>query len=59
MQDIPRDQRGINLKAWLAGVFGLALLGFAFLRRGLQKLACECKADQLAAEENVACLEPR
>ena len=59
MWDIPDDQRAINLKAWLAGTFGVALLGFALLQRGLQRLAWACRADQIAAEEKAAFLEPR
>lgn len=59
MWDIPDDQRAINLKAWLAGTFGVALLGFALLQRGLQRLAWACREDQIAAEEKAAFLEPR
>jgi hypothetical protein len=59
MWDIPQDQRGINLKAWLAGTFGVALLGFALLRGGLQKLALEGRSPEIAAEEKAAFLEPR
>lgn len=36
--DLPPDQRGINPQAWLAGMLGAALFGFALLRAGLQKL---------------------
>jgi hypothetical protein len=49
MWDIPPDQRGINLKAWLAGTFGIGLLGFALLRRGLQNPAVSGRADPLPA----------
>ena len=34
--DIPAERRAINPTAWLAGTFGLALLGCALLYRGLQ-----------------------
>jgi hypothetical protein len=58
MWDIPHDQRGINLEAWLAGTFGVALLGFALLHGGLQKVARDRRADQVAAEEKDVFLEP-
>jgi|GEM_PF-616930 len=50
MWDIPRGQRGINLEAWLAGTFGVGLLGFALLRRGLQELAVSGAADPIPVE---------
>jgi len=50
MWDIPPGQRAINLKAWLAGIFGVALLGFALLRRGLQELAANGTRDPISAE---------
>jgi hypothetical protein len=59
MWDIPEKHRGINLSAWLAGTFGAGLLGFGLLGRGLQKLAWGRGDDQIAAEEETACAEPR
>lgn len=58
MWDIPPDQRAINLTAWLAGTFGLTLLGFAMVHRGFQKLALGSKADHIGQEEAAASLEP-
>jgi hypothetical protein len=54
MWDIPQDQRGINLNAWLAGTFGVGLLGFALLRRGLQELAESSAADPAPVERKGA-----
>ena len=51
MWDIPYDDRGINLEAWLAGTFGVGLLGFLLLRRGLQEPAVGVIADPIPAEQ--------
>ena len=56
--DIPADQRGINPQALLAGIFGIALLGLALLRDGLQKLPAESRAGEIAAEGKAAFLGP-
>jgi hypothetical protein len=50
MWDIPYKERGISLEAWLAGTFGVGLLGFALLRRGLQEPGGSGISDPIPAE---------
>jgi hypothetical protein len=47
MWTIPPDQRAINMNAWLAGLFGVALLGFALLRRGFHELAANSSPEHV------------
>ncbi len=58
--DIPPDQRAINPTALLAGTFGVALLGFTLLVKGLQSLDGESKTvHAVAEEEKTAILDRR
>jgi len=50
MWDIPSDQRAININAWLAGLIGVALLGFALLRRGFHELAANSAPGHIPTE---------
>jgi len=57
MWNIPPDERALNLKAWLGGCFGVGLLGFALLRRGLQNPAVRGRADPVPARRKGAYAE--
>jgi hypothetical protein len=59
MWDIPPDQRALNLPAWLVGVLGAGLLGFALVCRALQKSVMGGTADYVPAEEKAVSLGPR
>lgn len=53
MWDIPPDQRAININAWLAGVFGVALLGFALLLRGFHELTANSAPEHIPTDKRM------
>jgi hypothetical protein len=53
MWTIPPDQRAISMNAWLAGLFGVALLGFALLRRGFHELAANSSPEHIPTEKRM------